>query len=117
MLIAFTSANAFGSARAASMRFWASSFFWKSSSLPEMLASHQAMPEAISSGRSLASWAATNLRARSVDGASAVAMIGRQRTKAVMPIHFTGQTSLMPPFQFRMRISPISSGQNAVGLS
>ena len=43
-LSALSSANASVSARASSILFWASSFFLKSSSLPVMLAFHQAMP-------------------------------------------------------------------------
>src|SRR5688500_4437141 len=71
--IAFSSANASLSARAASTRFWASSFFLKSSSLPEMLASHHALFEATSSGRTFSTWAATNFLARAVAAGSAAA--------------------------------------------
>src|SRR5262245_55097091 len=72
-LRALTCLNASGSARAASMAFWASSLRAKSSSLPETLAIHHASLERRSSGLNLASWSARNLRARSVTAGSATA--------------------------------------------
>src|SRR5262245_54667754 len=107
---ALASANMVLSESSASILFWASSLRLKSSSLPVMFASHQARPAAISSGRTLAVYDSTNMRALSVVAESAKA------TAEVMMVPSTARKvrrMMCSRFARIVRALSVSEGQGA----